>query len=220
MKYSAVLFDLDGTLLDTIDDLADAANTVLEKHGWPTHDIADYKYFVGDGVVNLVRRAMPVEESADAMKLADCVREMREQYDECWDNKTKPYVGIPELLTTLTENNIALTVMSNKPHDFTIKCVEKFLGDFQFAVVQGVNEDVPPKPDLTGPALIAETLHLPPQAFAYLGDTNTDMQTAVKAGMLAVGANWGFRPAEELLDAGAEVVIDEPHELLEVLRSI
>ncbi len=216
MTYQAVVFDLDGTLLDTIDDLADSMNAVLEANGMPVHPVESYKIFVGDGVVSLVRRALPAGQySEDEIK--KYVLLMREQYTRRWADKTRPYDGIEDLLHELTVRGIKLTVLSNKPHDFTQLCVEKFLGGFSFDVVQGVASDVAPKPDPAGAKRICELLSLPASAFLYLGDTNTDMQTAANADMYAVGATWGFRTADELLRHGAKTLIDHPMDLLKLL---
>lgn len=216
MTYQAVVFDLDGTLLDTIDDLADSMNAVLADNGLPVHPVESYKIFVGDGVVSLVRRALPAGQYSED-EINKYVLLMREQYTRRWADKTRPYAGIEDMLRALGRRGIKLTVLSNKPHDFTKLCVEKFLGGFTFDVVQGVEPDVAPKPDPAGAKRIGELLNLPASAFLYLGDTNTDMQTANAADMYAVGATWGFRTADELLQHGAKTLIDHPMDLLKLL---
>jgi phosphoglycolate phosphatase len=218
MKYDAVLFDLDGTLLDTLEDLADAANGALESRGLPTHPLDAYRYFVGDGVRKLMLRALPDERAGDSVFVDDMVGRMRHRYSENWDNKTQPYEGVPELLTGLAEKGIPFCVVSNKPQDFTDLCVEKLLGEWTFAAVLGVSQAVPPKPDPTGARQAAETLGISPERFLYLGDTNTDMKTATAAGMLPVGAAWGFRPIEELQANGARAIAQHPTDLLTLLE--
>jgi len=216
MTYQAVLFDLDGTLLDTLEDLADSMNAVLAAGGFPTHPTEAYKMFVGDGVANLVRRTLPAGEYADD-EIKRLVALMREEYARRWTNKTKPYDGIDEMLRALAQRGLKLTVLSNKPDDYTKLCVERFLGGHSFDIVQGVSDDVAPKPDPAGAKRIRETLGLPPEAFLYLGDTNTDMQTANAAGMYAVGATWGFRTPDELRQHGAKTLIDHPMEMVGLL---
>ncbi|MCK5114267.1 MAG: HAD family hydrolase [Phycisphaerae bacterium] len=215
MNYSSVLFDLDGTLLDTLDDLADSMNNALTARNLPAHPTEAYKIFVGDGVETLTRRALgdAYEDKLAAAVLAD----MKAQYAKLWDNKTKPYDGICDMLAALSQKGVKLSVLSNKPHNFTKLCVERFLGDFSFDVVQGVSETCLPKPDPSGALVVAETLATSPENFAYLGDTNTDMKTANAAGMFAIGVTWGFRSAEELRKNGAKALINHPSELLEII---
>jgi len=210
-----VLFDLDGTLLDTLDDLADSMNNALTEHNLPTHPIEAYKIFVGDGVEMLTRRALG--EACEDKLVAVVLKEMKAQYAKLWDNKTKPYDGICQMLTSLSQKGLKLTVLSNKPHNFTKLCVARFLGDFTFDIVQGVSEDCPPKPDPSGALMVAKTLDTSPEGFVYLGDTNTDMQTANAAGMFPVGVTWGFRSPEELRASGAKVLINHPSEFLKII---
>lgn len=215
MPYRAVIFDLDGTLLDTLEDLADSMNAVLASMGLPTHPVAAYKYFVGDGVVELARRALPPGRR-DPKVVKSAVAGMRQEYGRRWDRKTRPYDGIPELLDALAARGVAMTVLSNKPHDFTRLCVTTFLGKWRFDAVQGVDENVLKKPDPSGALAVATKLGIPPAEFIYLGDTNTDMQTAVAAGMFPVGALWGFRTGDELLASGATMLVEKPADVLNI----
>ena len=217
MNYQAVLFDLDGTLLDTLEDLADSMNAVLSDNGFPTHPVEAYKYFVGDGLNNLALRVMPEENRGDKSLRDKLVAEMSVQYAKRWNTRTRPYDGIAEMLDALTARGLAMAVLSNKPHDSTLLCVEKILGRWKFDVVQGVADGVPPKPDTAGALKVADMMGLAPDEFLYLGDTNTDMQTAVAAGMYPVGALWGFRPAEELAANGAKTLIKRPTDLLKLI---
>jgi len=216
VTFRAVLFDLDGTLLDTLEDLAVSMNTALESLGFPPHPVDAYRYMVGDGVETLARRALPVERIEPATVMA-CVDRMRSNYRKHWLNTTDPYDGIPELLDALTDRKISLAVLSNKPDDFTGPMVAKVLGKWGFAEVRGVSENTPRKPNPSGALQIAESLGVDPAEFLYIGDTNTDMETARSAGMYPVGAVWGFRTEEELRRSGAEAVIARPTELLELL---
>jgi phosphoglycolate phosphatase len=216
MIYRAVLFDLDGTLLDTLDDLADATNQALRELGLPEHPVEAYKYFIGDGVENLVRRAVPADRCEPALVL-QCAARMRQEYAQRWDQKTRPYPGVPELLDTLAARGLPMAVLSNKPDEFTKLCVAKLLPRWSFAAVVGQRAAVPKKPDPAGARKIAEQLGLAPAEILYLGDTNTDMRTAVSAGMYPVGALWGFRTAEELLAHGAQALLEKPSDLLRLL---
>jgi phosphoglycolate phosphatase len=216
MSFHAVLFDLDGTLLDTLDDLADSANLALRQLGLPEHGAESYKRFIGDGIDNLVRRAVP-EDRRDAATLAECVNLTRGNYAIRWAEKTRPYDGIPELLDSLTTRGIPMAVFSNKPDEFTQLCVERLLAAWHFEVVMGSSPALPKKPDPAGACWIAERFQVEPAEFVYLGDTDTDMQTAVAAGMYPVGALWGFRTAEELSGCGARALIHRPAELLAIL---
>ena len=216
MTYEAVLFDLDGTLLDTIDDLADATNTVLSRRGLPVHDVEAYKYFVGDGAVSLMRRALP-EANRDKHTVEQTVAGMRAEYATCWADKTRPYDGVGPMLDALAERGIRMAVLSNKPEDFTKLCVTQLLPGRAFDLVVGARVSVPLKPDPTAALAIAEQLDGRPAGFIYLGDTGTDMKTACAAGMYAVGALWGFRTAEELAANGAKLLIENPTDLLPLL---
>jgi phosphoglycolate phosphatase len=217
MTYKAVLFDLDGTLLDTLDDLGDSMNAVLAARGLPTHPIRSYTDFVGDGVENLVRRALPRESGSSEALIAEIVPLMRAEYARRWKDKTRPYDGVSGMLDALSARGLRLAVLSNKPHPATVEVVRHFFPPGKFHAVFGARPDVPIKPDAGAALDVAKRLGVPPEAFLYVGDTNTDMQTAVAAGMYAVGALWGFRTAGELLQAGARVLISHPGDLLTLL---
>lgn len=216
MTYRAVLFDLDGTLLDTIADLADAMNAALRAMGHPTHDLAACKYFVGDGLRTYALRALP-EAARDDAAVDRCCEIFRAEYAKNWAVKTRPFDGIGELLDALADRGLTMTVLSNKPDDFTKMMVRNMLGRWAFPIVRGVGPDGVKKPDPAGALAIAEQLDVPPASFLYLGDTSTDMKTANAAGMFAVGATWGFRPAAELTASGATTLIDHPTDLLDLL---
>lgn len=217
VKYEALVFDLDGTLLDTLEDLADSMNGTLGHFGFPPHPVDAYRYFVGDGMENLVRRAVPASVKEDAEVISRCLNLMRDTYRRNWKVKSRPYPGIPEMLDALRDRRAKLTVLSNKPHEFTRKVVEEMLSNWRFDIVFGERPSIPRKPDPASALEIAERLGLPPDKFLYLGDTATDMITANAAGMYPVGALWGFRTAEELLGSGAKKLIQRPAELLELL---
>jgi len=216
MNFKAVIFDLDGTLLDTIEDLADSMNEVLAGFGFPGHDLQAYKFFVGEGVEVLVRRALPGESQSEEL-VQQCLKNYREAYGKRWDQKTRPYDGVPEMLDALTGLRLPLAILSNKPHDLSRLVVAKLLPRWDFKRVFGARASVPKKPDPAGALEIAQELMISPEHFLYLGDTAIDMKTALAAGMFPVGALWGFRTAEELTAAGARVLIEKPLDLLQQL---
>lgn len=215
--FKAVLFDLDGTLLYTLKDVADAMNKALEHFGYPPHPVDAYKYFIGESVETEARRALP-ESARDPELIRKLAVHSEEIYDNCWGDNTHPYEDIPELLTELQHRGLNLVILSNKNDRFTKIMVEKILSQWQFEIVQGAIPEAPLKPDPTLALRIAKKLRIPPEQFIYLGDTNTDMQTAVSAGMYPIGCVWGYRTADELLKAGAKVLIDNPLDILGVIE--
>ncbi len=218
MSYKAVIFDLDGTLLNTLDDLADSMNTVLKGLGFPEHDVDKYRYFVGDGMEILCQRVLP-EGHRDAVMINKCLLGMREEYGKCWKNKTKPYKGMDQTLDNLKALRIKTAVLSNKPDSLTRLTVEQLLSRWKFDVILGERPGVPRKPDPAAALEIAQRLDIKPEQIVYLGDTGIDMKTATSAGMYPVGALWGFRTREELMENGAAMVIAEPTELLTLFRN-
>jgi phosphoglycolate phosphatase len=217
MRFKGVIFDLDGTLLNTIGDLARSMNTVLVRFGYPQHDVEAYKTFVGDGLEMLVRRSMPDSVREDDMLHARCVEAMRKEYHRRRTETTAPYPGIPELLDGLTAGRIRMAVLSNKPDSPTKLLVAELLPHWRFEAIFGESPATPRKPDPTGALLVARSLQIPPHELLFLGDTGVDMQTATKAGMYAVGALWGFRNADELQDGGAQALVETPQDLLFIL---
>jgi len=216
VRYAAVVFDLDGTLLDTLEDLADSMNAVLAGRGMPTHPVEAYKTFVGDGMPNLVYRAAPASREDPALH-AELLAAAKAEYGRRWANKTRPYDGVGELLDGLSARDCKTAVLSNKPQEFADLCVAKLLADWRFDAVQGVGDHTPPKPDPTGARRVCEALGVRPDQCLYLGDTNTDMRTAVGVGMYPVGAVWGFRTAEELRQTGAKTLAEHPTDVLALL---
>jgi phosphoglycolate phosphatase len=218
MKYKAVLFDLDGTLIDTVDDIGDAANRVLSNRNFPTHSISAYRLFIGDGVRMLFTRALP-KESRNPDIIDACLTEYMEDYQCNYNVKTKLYDGVPELLDTLKLQGLKLAILSNKPHPITKDCVAFFLSQWDFNIVLGQQDSIPRKPDPQGALEVARRLAILPSNFIYLGDTAIDMKTAVSAGMFPVGVLWGFRSLKELKENGARVIIDEPVQLMDLINT-
>lgn len=216
MTRRACLFDLDGTLLDTLRDLAESMNIVLQERGFPTHPLEAYRYHVGDGARLLVTRALP-ERARDPASIDAALADYRRAYAAHWNAHTRPYDGIPELLDALVARHLALGILSNKPHAMTVRCVEGYLSKWPFACMLGQREDVARKPDPAGALEAAVRMRVAPQDVLYLGDTATDMETARAAGMFAVGATWGFRPESELRAAGAQAIVRHPREVTALL---
>jgi phosphoglycolate phosphatase len=219
MRYKAVLFDLDGTLLDTLDDLATAANRVLAAQSLPVHPVAAYRSFVGDGVRVLVERILP-PALRSAQKIDETVTAFIEEYGRNWHVRTVPYPGIAAMLDQLIALGLRLTILSNKPDAFTRLCVERLLPQWRFDPLLGQRPGVPKKPDPAGALEIATLLGLEPAEILYVGDSSVDMRTARSAGMDGVGVLWGFRDAEELQAAGAWRLIAQPLDLVPIIHSV
>lgn len=211
VRFDAVIFDLDGTLADTLQDIADAMNTALEQLGHPTHPIVDYRFMVGDGIENLARRALPAGRESE---VHETVARFREHYSAHLVDRTRPFAGIPELLDALVERSLPVAVLSNKKDDMTRRIVDQCFARWSFAETFGERAGVPRKPDPAAALEIARKLGVAPQHCAFVGDTDVDMRTGVNAGMFPVGVLWGFRPEAELISSGARALIDTPQALL------
>lgn len=216
MKFKAVIFDLDGTLLNTLEDLADSMNCVLKRNRLPELNLAAYRYFVGDGIEMLVRRALPFEVASEN-DFQRFVREMKSEYASRWLLKTRPYPGVPEMLAAFAAAGIAMAVLSNKPDDASNEIVKSLLPNIDFRIVLGATPERPKKPDPSAALEIASRLGISPEDFLFMGDTSIDMQTACAAGMFPVGALWGFRPAEELIASGAKVLAAEAQNFIPLI---
>ncbi len=206
----AVLFDLDGTLTDTLQDIADAMNRSLRLHGLPEWPLDAYRYLVGDGAKKLAERAV-----RDRAEMAASVQRAYQAWYETHTRvATRPYEGVPEMLAALQDRGVPLAVFSNKPDADTKNVVAHFFPEIRWAAVRGQVAGIPVKPDPAGALAVARELGVRPEEVLYLGDTSTDMRCALNAGMHPVGALWGFRTQEELLSSGAEAVVGHPRELL------
>lgn len=210
----AIIFDLDGTLVNTLEDLTDASNYALGQLGLPGHRPEEYKIFIGTGSRELCRRALP-EDRAD---LTDTLLEMNLAYykDHCLI-KTKPYGGIRELLAELSRRDIRMAVLSNKPDSLTKQIATGIFGSECFEIIRGHLDGTPTKPDPTSVLGILEEMGLSRAEVLYVGDSGTDMATAATAGLRSVGVTWGFRDRQELEETGAEHIIDQAAELLDLL---
>ena len=217
MRYTAIIFDLDGTLLNTIDDLANSLNFILKQHGLPEHPVEKYKTFVGNGMENLVRRVLPIAYH-DEKTVSTILAEFQKKYSECWHNETKPYPGINELLDSLEALGIKMSVLSNKADQFTSIMIDYFFGLNRFNFVVGARDGVPNKPDPTAALEIIKGSNIQSTSYLYLGDSGVDMQTANAAGLYALGATWGFRSIEELEINGTKKLIYNPMEIIELIK--
>jgi phosphoglycolate phosphatase len=216
MRFKATLFDLDGTLLNTLDDLADTANAALRKLKYPDHPVYSYRYFVGDGLRTLVERILPGD--CTEKQISECEHVFKGLYAIHWADKTCPYPGIMAMLSDLREMGLMLAILSNKPDDFTRMCVNRYFSAGTFSSVSGQREGIAKKPDPVGALIIAEKLGIMSDDILYIGDTATDMQTGKRAGMRTAGVLWGFREIEELEKNGADYIVSHPREIVKLCQ--
>jgi phosphoglycolate phosphatase len=208
----AAIFDLDGTLVNTLEDIADTMNTVLSQNGMATHPTEKYKYLVGEGIFELTKKVLPPEQWNED-NAREFVQKFRALYDQTWHDKSLPYPGIMQLLKNLQQKGILLGVLSNKPDSFVQKIIAFFFPEIHFVGVSGEQPNIPAKPDPRLALKIAESMNLEVKQIAFLGDSGIDIQTGLNAGMYPIGVSWGFRPAEELITTGASTVVDTPAEI-------
>jgi len=219
MVYKGVIFDLDGTLADTLADIGDSMNRVLTGNGFPPHPVSEYKSFIGRGLENLVISALP-EGHRSSPVISACLSGMMEDYGKNCLVRTRLYDGIREMLGELRDKGLKLGIFSNKADELTQIIVRALLSDYFFELVLGASPAVPKKPDPAGALLIGKKMGISPANIIYMGDSDVDMKTAVKAGMLAAGALWGFRSAGELQENGAAVLLGSPGELLDIIDGV
>ncbi len=215
-KPKACFFDLDGTLLNSLADIADAVNASLAAFNLPTHTLDAYRYFVGGGVRRLFASVVP--DGLPQETLAALGADMKRRFLSGAANKTEPYEGISDLLLALRQMDLPLAILSNKEDALVKELVKHFFPDVEFVDVRGQGAVFPLKPDPAAALDMAAQLELSPCDIIFIGDTRTDMETAVNAGMIPAGVTWGFRTKEELLKYGAKIVIDRPQELLDHIR--
>ena len=215
MQYEAAIFDLDGTLVNSLDDLADSANAVLHRHGFPVHDVEAYRYFVGNGSRKLIERILPADHAVDEEFVRDFLAEYKEQYAANLLHKTKPYAGIMEMLEELRRRRIPMAVCTNKHQSAAEVIMEALFPRDMFCEIIGDQVGLPRKPDPRKVLHIMENMGIAGDRTLYFGDTSVDMDTARNAGTFAVGVLWGFRPPEELSEHGADILLKHPMELFE-----
>ena len=212
----AVIFDLDGTLLDTLADIADSMNEVLARHGFPAHSYDAYRTMIGAGLDVLARRSVP-EARRDDEIVTSVVADMRKEYERRWSFTSRPYPGVPEMLSLLTERGIPFSVLSNKLDSFAKLMVRTLLSDWNFFEVRGLVQGLPRKPDPHIALEMVKALGLSSDQVVFVGDSDIDMETAVRAGMTPVGVLWGYQAPERLISAGASTLLSSPRDLLNSL---
>lgn len=215
MKH-AVIFDLDGTLLNTLGDLRAATNHALEVRGLPPHSMEEIRQFIGNGIRLLICRAMP--EGTPEAEIDAALDDFKAYYAAHIHDRTVPYDGIPQLLTALRKRGIKVAVLSNKIDSASQQLIEYFFPG-KTDVVFGEHVGVPRKPDPTSCRMVMQQLGVQPEQVLYVGDSGTDMQTAKNAGLYAVGVTWGFRSKEVLLEHGADILVHRPEQILQILDS-
>ena len=213
--YQNVIFDLDGTLLNTIDDLADAANWVCGNHGWPTHTVEEYKQFVGNGMTRLAQRFVP-EDWRTPKRLAQVLGEFMPYYDAHKQDKTAPYPGISQLLGELKGAGVKPAVLSNKAHNLVPSILEGYFPGM-FSYTQGALDGLPTKPDPTLLRRLMEEMGATKENTLFVGDSNVDIQTAKNGGLTSCGVLWGFRSREELVQEGADFLAENTDELKKLI---
>lgn len=218
--YKCAIFDLDGTLVDSINAIAYTSNLTLKKYNLGPIDVEEYKYLIGDGYKLLVERALKKCGDVDLENYEDALKTYLDLFEDHCMYKVKVYDGIFEMLEYLKNKHVKIAVLSNKPHDRTIDSVEGIFGKGYFNRVSGEKIGVKRKPDKEGAILTAEDLDIDPKECLYIGDTNTDMKTGIAAGMDTVGVTWGFRDREELESYNPKYVIDHPREIISIFESI
>jgi len=215
MKFKGIIFDLDGTLVNSLEDISDAMNTVLTNLNYPTHTYDTYQYFIGSGLRNLVSKALPASNSTEE-QIETCFDCMITEYREICTLKTKPYEGIIELLDQLVSRNIQLAVFSNKANELTKKIAAEIFPDYFDAAI-GLSTEELKKPNPFEALEISKQWNFKPEEIIFIGDSDIDMQTAQNANMFPVGVSWGYRTKDELIASGAKLVINNPSELIEIL---
>lgn len=216
MNYKAVIFDLDGTLLDTISDISDSVNETLKRYGYQTFSEQDYKHFVGRGVNELIHTVIR-EAKIDVSEFDRIKTGYIEAYARRNAAKTKPYPGIIELLKALKVRGIRLCILSNKPHFQTVDVVATYFSEIAWDAIYGKRPEFPIKPDPTSLMHMLTELNLKKSDVLYVGDTNTDMETARNGGLMSIGVLWGFRTLQELLEAGAGYIVNQPKDILNII---
>ena len=217
MPFSHVIFDLDGTLLNTLEDLAAAGNHLCASHGWPTYPTDRYRYKVGNGQPKLIERLMPAEFVGDGAMFERALAEFRAYYDKHKQDHTAPYPGIPEMLDALRAAGVTLAVLTNKDHTAAAPLVKSYFGADRFALVQGRVDVFPPKPAAPITHHVLEQLGADPATTLYVGDSNVDVQCGHNADLRAAGVSWGFRGRAELESEGADFIADTPAQLVDIV---
>lgn len=216
-NVKAAIFDMDGTLLDTLEDIGNSVNEVLKNRVLPTHRMEAYRYFVGYGIEHLMEISLP-EKRRTTQFIKDCLEELRVVYNRNLNTHTKLYEGIPRLLDTLAQQGKRLGILTNKPHQMALQCVNTHLNRWNMEL-KGLDEKTHPKPNPEGALRLAKILQVDPKNCLFIGDTDVDMVTAKNAGMTPIGVTWGFRNEEELRMSGAKFIVNTALELENLLTN-
>lgn len=214
MQIEGVIFDLDGTLVHTIEDLADSANTLFERHGLPSYPVENFIQWIGDGAAKFIEHG--IGSVIDRNQVKDYVLEFKEIYGRNLSNKSRLYVGIDEMLDVLIEKQIRISILSNKPHQFTLDVADTYLKKWPFEPILGQRDEVPRKPDPSSALEIAQKMEIDPAHILFIGDSAGDIHTAIAAGMIPVWVSWGYGSPEPKIK-NLSIVIHEPAEIPELL---
>lgn len=213
--YRFVIFDLDGTLLNTLEDLAGAGEYVCAQNGWPSHTLEEYRYFVGNGIPKLCERFSPADQRSPA-RLAQTLEEFTRYYDAHKEDTTSPYPGIESMLDQLKKAGVIYGVLTNKAHPLAKGVLEHYFPG-RFAHIQGALPGVPVKPDPTALRNLMHTMGADPASTLFVGDSNVDIRTAKNGGLAGCGVLWGFRTEKELRDEGADYIAADPAALVQII---
>ncbi len=220
MSVKAVIFDFDGTLLNSIEDIADAANKMLESYGFPIHKLDNYIGWIGNGAARLVKACLPKE----ILESVSSLNAYLETYNKCYSqnvhDKSHLYKGISEVLDFLTQHKIPFAINTNKPQDLTFAAHDFYLKNWNFVAVIGQNDHFEKKPAPDGALEIANKLQMTPEEILFIGDSYVDIETALAAGMQSLGVSWGYGSVDAMKEAGASTIVDDPYQIISFISSI
>lgn len=216
MKFKAIIFDLDGTLADTIEAIRDAINLTMQQYGYPQHTYEEIREYIGNGAKNLVLRSMPAEAARDAEQHERVFLTYQDNYDKGHLATDRCYDGIPALIAALHASGVRLSVLSNKQDRHVQGLIAQLFPAGEFSVIMGQLDHLPKKPDPTVPLMIAEQLGVKPSECAFIGDSEVDILTAQNSGFASVAVSWGFRSRCDLEKSSPDIIIDHPSQLLEI----
>lgn len=214
--FKAVIFDLDGTLLNSLIDIMDSVNFVLEEYNLPTHSLDEYKMFIGNGIEVLAKKSL--KDNFSKVNFDKFLQRVRTIYSQRQIEKTKPYDGIIDMLVKLNKQGIKIAVLSNKPNEFTQLVVSNFFNNIKFDIILGSRENIPIKPNPQAVNEIIDFLKIEKENVVFVGDTSTDILTAKNANIKSIGVSWGFRTVDELKKSGADYIIDKPNQLFSIIN--
>lgn len=215
-KFDVCIFDLDGTLINSLTDLANCVNEALSLHSLPTHHLKEYKYLVGNGVKNLIVKSMGSKASDDEL-FTSVYKAFNMLYNEKCIDETRPYIGINDMLTKLKENNVKVCVLSNKTDEFVKRIVDALFDKNEFDLVWGKKPEYPVKPDPSSIRAMLNELNCSPDKCLYIGDSDVDVITAKNANVNFCGVEWGFRETKELINSGADIVVKKPYDIFKLV---